>query len=77
MHLGIQEVVLIVMSAVVAMFMARRCRRPWLMGIPVQVAVISICTPADPVSTLMIALPCCLLYALGVLKSGLNAEPVA
>ncbi len=76
MHVGIQEVVLIIMSAVVAAFMARRCHRPWLLGIPVQVAVISICTPADPVSTLMIALPCCVMYALGVLKSGMKQEAV-
>jgi Sec-independent protein secretion pathway component TatC len=77
MHGGIQEIVLIIFSAIVAAFMARRSHRPWLWGIPVQVAVISICTPADPVSTLMIALPCCVMYALGVLKSGLKPEPVA
>ena len=77
MHVGIQEIVLIIFSAIVAAFTARRCRRPWLLGIPVQVAVISICTPADPVSTLMIALPCCGMYALGVLKSGLKPEPAA
>lgn len=77
MHVGVQEIVLIIFSAVVAVFMARRSHRPWLLGVPVQVAVISICTPADPMSTLMIALPCCVLYALGVLKSGLKPEPVA
>lgn len=77
MHVGIQEVVLIIMSAVAAAFMVRRSHRPWLLGIPVQVAVISLCTPADPVSTLMIALPCCVMYALGVLKSGMNSEAVA
>jgi len=77
MHVGIQEIVLIIFSAIVAARMARRSHRPWLWGIPVQVAVISICTPADPVSTLMIALPCCGMYALGVLKSGLKPEPAA
>ena len=77
MHVGIQEVVLIVMSAVVAALMARRSHRPWLLGIPVQVAVISICTPADPVSTLLISLPCCVMYALAVLNSGMNPEAVA
>jgi Sec-independent protein secretion pathway component TatC len=75
MHIGIQEIVLIIMSAVVAALLARRCHRPWLLGMPVQVAVISFCTPADPVSTLLIAVPCCLLYAFGVMKSGLNPEP--
>ena len=77
MHVGIQEVVLIVMSAIVAAFMARRCQRPWLVGIPVQVTVISICTPADPVSTLLIDLPCSEIYTLGVLKSGPKPEAVA
>ena len=77
MHVGVQEVVLIIFSAIVAVFMARRSHRPWLLGIPVQVAVISICTPADPISTLMIGLPCCVMYAFGVLKSGLKPEPVA
>lgn len=77
MHVGIQEIVLIIISAAVAAFMARRSHRPWLLGIPVQVAVISICTPADPVSTLMIALPCCVMYALGVLKSGAKPQAIA
>lgn len=77
MHVGIQEVVFIILSAIVSAVMACRCQRPWLLGIPVQAAVISICTPADPLSTLMIALPCCVVYALGVLKSGAKPEPVA
>ncbi|MDA1163728.1 MAG: hypothetical protein O3B13_11555 [Planctomycetota bacterium] len=77
MQVGVLEVGLIVISAVSATFLARRSHRPWLLGIPVQVAVISICTPADPVSTLMIALPCCVMYALGVLKSGMNSQAVA
>lgn len=77
MHVGIQEVVFIIVSAIVAAVMARRCQRPWLLGIPVQAAVISICTPADPVSTLMIGLPCCVIYALGVLKSGAKPQAVA
>lgn len=77
MHVSIQEVVLIIFSAIVAGVMVRRCHRPWLLGIPVQVAVISFCTPADPLSTLMIALPCGVMYALGVLKSGPDPEPVA
>ncbi|NQV28086.1 MAG: hypothetical protein HQ518_27355 [Rhodopirellula sp.] len=76
MHIGIQEVFLIIFSTIVAVFMARRRHRPWFLGIPVQVAVISACTPADPVSTLLIAVPCCVLYTLGVLKSGMNPEAV-
>ena len=76
MHVGVQEIVLIIFSAIVAAIIARRSHRPWLLGIPVQVAVISICTPADPVSTLMIALPCCVMYAFGVLKSGMKPEAV-
>lgn len=77
MHVGVQEIVLIIMSAMVAVFMARRSQRPWLLGIPIQVAVISVCTPADPASTLMIALPCCVIYTLGILKSGMSPGPVA
>jgi Sec-independent protein secretion pathway component TatC len=77
MQVGVLEVVLIVISAALATFLTQRCHRPWLLGIPVQVAVISVCTPADPVSTLLIAVPCCGVYALGVLKSGVNPEPAA
>jgi len=77
MHVGIQEIVLIVLSVAVTTFMARRSHRPWLIGIPIQVAVVSICTPADPVSTLVIYLPCCVMYASGVLKSGTKPEIVA
>lgn len=77
MHIGAIEIVLIIVSAIMAAYMARRSHCPWLLGIPVQVAVISICTPADPASTLMIALPCCIIYALGVLKSGMKTGTVA
>ena len=74
MHVSIQEVVLIIAAAAVSGVLARRSHCPWLLGIPVQVAVISFCTPADPVSTLMIAVPCCLLYALAVVKSSRQPE---
>jgi Sec-independent protein secretion pathway component TatC len=77
MHIGIQEIVLIIMTAAVAALLARRCQRPWLLGMPVQVAVISFCTPADLASTLLIAVPCCLLYAFGILKSGVTPEPAS
>lgn len=77
MDVSVPEVALVILSAAIAVFLARRCQRPWLHAIPVQVAIIAVFTPADPLSTLLIATPCCVLYALGVLKSGSQPQPAA
>lgn len=74
MTVSVQEILLVVFSTVLATVLARRFRRPWLLGIPLQVVVISFGTPADLVSTLLIAVPCGLLYGAGVLNSRPDTE---
>lgn len=74
--ISIQEILLVAFSGMVAVVLARRYRRPWLLGIPAQIAVISLGTPADLISTLLIAVPCSLLYGAGILSSRSEAESV-
>lgn len=74
MAVSVQEILLVVFSTVMAAVLARRFRRPWLLGIPLQIVAMSFGTPADLLSTLLIALPCSLLYGAGVLNGRRDTE---
>jgi Sec-independent protein secretion pathway component TatC len=51
---------LMVATLSVAFVLLRACSRPrhgWLLGVPLCLAIAAVVTPADPVSTLIVAVP--------------------
>lgn len=73
MSVSIQEIGLVLIACVLVAAFAGK--RTWLWGIPAQLTIIAICTPADPVSTLMIGLPCSLIYVFALLRTEKQARP--
>ena len=67
-HIGVGEIALLVAIclAVGTLGLFRRSALRWLLAIGPIFAVAMICTPADPVSMLIIAVPACILLAAGV-----------
>lgn len=75
MSVSIQEIGIVLFAcALVAMFAGRRA---WLWGIPAQLAIIASFTPADPVSTLAIGVPCSAIYAFALFKTERRTAAVA
>jgi Sec-independent protein secretion pathway component TatC len=75
MSVSIQEIVIVLFACGLVALFARK--RAWLWGIPAQLAVIASCTPADPVSTLVIGVPCSAIYAFALLKTERQIAPAA
>ena len=66
MSLGVSELVLLAVVAVGTGWAIRRTGQLWLGVLPVVVLIASLFSPADPVSTLLIAVPNALLVGVAV-----------
>ena len=60
--IGVTEIGLLLVTATVTLWLARRTSRSWLTGIIPLAAVAMLTSPADPLSMLLIAMPCCTIY---------------
>lgn len=67
-HVGIGEIALalVICLAVGALGLFRAGAFRWLIAVGPILAIAMICTPADPVSMLIVAVPACVLLAAGV-----------
>lgn len=66
MGLGVNEILLVIAASIVSIVVARRRDRRWIALVPLVFLNVALLTPADPMSTLLIALPNVLLMALAV-----------
>ncbi len=73
MSVSIQEIGLVLLACVLVARPARKLKWHW--GIPAQIAIIAACTPADPISTIAIGLPCSLIYAFALVRTEKQATP--
>lgn len=62
MSVSAQELVLVFVVGLVCVILARKMPHKWLMGVPLLFLVLSAATPADPISTLIAAVPCSTIY---------------
>jgi Sec-independent protein secretion pathway component TatC len=67
-HIGVGEIALslVICLAVGLLGLFRASALRWLMVVGPILAIAMICTPADPVSMLIVAVPACVLLAAGV-----------
>ena len=67
-HIGVGEIAvfLVICLAVGVLGLFRSSARRWLLVVGPILAIAMICTPADPVSMLIVAVPACILLAAGV-----------
>lgn len=73
MSVSIQEIgIVLVACSLVAIFGRKRA---WLWGIPAQLAVVASFTPADPVSTLAVGVPCSAIYAFALFRTEKQLAP--
>jgi Sec-independent protein secretion pathway component TatC len=72
MGLGLNEILLVIVAGVAAIVAAWWSGRRWIALVPLVFLSVAILTPADPTSTLLIALPNVLLMAWAV---RLSAQP--
>ena len=76
MGIGILEIALLfIVTACVAVAVVMTKRR-WLLGLPVYFVIATLCSPADPLSTVLIAVPCCLVYVFALLATSPANGPV-
>ena len=69
MGIGIVELVLFLFVTACVLVGVVLTKRRWLLGLPALFVVAMVFSPADPASTLLIAVPCCCIYSLALLKS--------
>lgn len=74
MGLGLNEILLVIAASVASIVLARWSGRRWIALVPLVFLSVAVLTPADPLSTLAIALPNVLLMALAVRMSGRSPE---
>jgi hypothetical protein len=86
MSVGINEIVVVVVSVIVVAFVTRKRpahkqshwgNRKWLWGVPAILAIASLTSPADPVSTLIFAVPTSALYVTALLRMERRLSPIA
>jgi Sec-independent protein secretion pathway component TatC len=67
-QIGVGEVAILLITclAIGVLGAFRASARRWLLVVAPILAVAMICTPADPVSMLIVAVPACILLAAGV-----------
>lgn len=68
LSIGALEVSLLVVTAFVSLRVASRTSRSWVNGIIALAAVAMLTSPADPLSMLIIAVPCCTIYTAALLR---------
>ena len=59
LSIGAFEIALLLVTVIVTVWVAMRTSRSWLNGIIALTVVAVLTSPADPVSMLLIAVPCC------------------
>ena len=75
--IGVSELLIVVVLAVLAVTFGRRPERRWLFGIPAMFAWVTCTTPADPVSLLLVAVPCSGIYSVAMIWQQRHVRPVA
>jgi Sec-independent protein secretion pathway component TatC len=68
LSIGALEIALLLVTAIVTVWVAMRTSRSWLNGIIAFAAIAMLTSPADPVSMLLIAVPCCTIYTAALLR---------
>jgi Sec-independent protein secretion pathway component TatC len=68
LSIGVLEIALVLATAIVTVWVAMRTSRSWLNGNIAFAAVAMLTSPADPVSMLLIAVPCCTIYTAALLR---------
>jgi Sec-independent protein secretion pathway component TatC len=69
MEIGPIELALVLLVAGCVVLAVAVTKRRWLLGLPAFFVVGMICSPADPASTLLIAVPCCCIYAFALWRT--------
>ena len=69
MGIGFVELALFFLVTACVVVAVKLTKRRWLFGLPAFFVVAMACSPADPASTLLIAVPCCCIYTLALLKT--------
>lgn len=68
MGIGVNELVLLLLVTASALVGVKLTKRRWLLGLPAMFVVAILFSPADPLSTLLIALPCCCIYSFALFQ---------
>ncbi len=68
LSIGVLEIALFLVTAIVTVTVAMRTSRSWLNGIIALAVVAMLASPADPVSMLLIAVPCCTIYTAALIR---------
>lgn len=74
MNVGVLEIVLVAIVTVAAAVAVLTTGRRWVLAFPAYFAIAAVCSPADPLSTVLFAVPCCVVYAIGILTTSRAAE---
>ncbi|MCA9074201.1 MAG: hypothetical protein KDA93_04145 [Planctomycetaceae bacterium] len=64
MSVSVNEIVLVAIVGLACWAIVKRTQRRWIGAIPLFVLLAALTTPADPVSTLIVSVPNCLLYGI-------------
>ncbi len=68
-QIGLFEIVLLLFVTACVTVGSATSKRHWLFGLPAFFAIAVVCSPADPMSTLAIAVPSCCVYAIALLRT--------
>lgn len=76
MEIGVIEVVLVALVAASALIGVKQTGRRWLLGLPALFVVAMVFSPADPLSMLLIAVPCGCIYSAALLRCSIAGKGV-
>lgn len=62
MSVSINEIILVALVGLVCWGIVKRTQQRWIGAIPLFLVFAALTTPADPVSTLIVGVPNCVLY---------------
>ena len=68
LSIGAIELAVVIVALGLVLLLGRTAQRRWLFGIPAMFAVAALTTPSDPVSQLLVAVPCSLIYAVALIR---------
>lgn len=64
MSVSINEIVLVALVGLVCSAIVRKTQKRWMGAFPLFLAFAALTTPADPISTLIVGVPNCVLYGI-------------
>jgi hypothetical protein len=68
-HIGLFELALLFIITVSCVVGCVISKQYWLLGLPMFFAIGAVCSPADPMSALAIAVPSCCVYTVALLRT--------